>query len=57
MKTFDILISEELAYKYRIKAKDKKKAMQLAMDKHELGESKEYSVDRCEICDCREVVK
>ena len=58
MKTYDVLISEEVAYMYRIKAKDKKEAQEIAMDKHEREVEKDkiaQSIDRCEIIDCEEV--
>jgi len=58
MKTFDVLISEEVAYKYRIKAGDKELAKELAMDNHieDIEENKmAESIDRCEVINCVEV--
>jgi len=58
MKTYDILISEEVAYKYRIKAESIEQAEQNAMDNHtedlEVNKIAE-SIDRCEIIDSVEV--
>lgn len=55
MKKYDVLISEEICYRYRVEAKDDKEAQDLAMDIHEAeGGGDVTTVDRCEIIDCRE---
>ena len=60
LKQFEILISEEVAYKYKIKAKNEKDAKTFAMDNHleelEINKIAE-SIDRCEIIDCQEVTE
>jgi len=58
MKKFEVLISEEVAYKYLVEAKDEETAKEWAMANHEeeLEVNKvAESIDRCEIINCEEV--
>lgn len=57
MKTYEVLISEEVAYKYRVKAKNSKLASIKAMDKHinDIEPANIKSVDRCEVINCEEI--
>lgn len=58
MKTFEILISEEVAYRYRIKADNMEQAEGFAMDNHtEQIEANKIaeSIDRCEIIESKEI--
>jgi len=58
MKIYEVLISEEIAYKYKIKAENERQAKEFAMDNHieEIEANKvAESVDRCEIINCQEI--
>jgi len=58
MEEFEVLISEEVAYKYKIKAKNSEEACEFAMDNHieEIEVNKiAQSVDRCEVIDCQSI--
>lgn len=58
MKTYEILISEEVAYTYKIKASNEEEARELAMDNHtdEIEANKiAESVDRCEVIHSQEM--
>lgn len=59
LKTFEVLISEEVAYKYRLQAKNEMSAQEIAMDRHTDDKAKsilfDTSIDRCEIINCKEI--
>ncbi len=58
-KTYEIVISEVITYKYRIKTSNIKKALERTMSRHEDDDLEpiEKSIDQCHVVNYTEVTK